>query len=160
VNIFATDPNPAISAIALDDKRLVKMVLETAQILSTAYPGITTYKPTHSNHPCVAWANADITNARWLIEHGFALAYEYSRRFCREHASRMPLLQLDLRLGQAAKQPTAFQNCARNAALNLDFTTISDTHAAYRAYLNARWALAAAAGKPPRWTNATAPRFQ
>lgn len=34
MNIFITDPAPTVSAIALDNRRLVKMVLETAQLLS------------------------------------------------------------------------------------------------------------------------------
>lgn len=36
MNIFVVDEDPAICAEYLDDKRVVKMVLETAQMLSTA----------------------------------------------------------------------------------------------------------------------------
>jgi len=58
VNIFITDISPLISAQSLDDKRVVKMVLESAQLLSSAifintgfiYSDI--YRPTHLHHPC------------------------------------------------------------------------------------------------------------
>jgi hypothetical protein len=36
MNIFVTSDCPKLSAQALDNKRVVKMVLETAQLLSTA----------------------------------------------------------------------------------------------------------------------------
>lgn len=60
-DIFVTDHCPRISAQALDNKRVVKMILETAQLLSTAifintnmaYDNI--YKPTHLKHPCTIW---------------------------------------------------------------------------------------------------------
>jgi hypothetical protein len=59
MNIFVTSTCPKISAQALDNKRVVKMVLETAQLLSTPifinnsdikYDNI--YKPTHVKHLC------------------------------------------------------------------------------------------------------------
>ena len=66
MNIFVTSNCPILSAQALDNKRVVKMVLETAQVLSTAifinsgitYDGI--YKPTHLKHSCTIWAAVNI----------------------------------------------------------------------------------------------------
>lgn len=53
MNIFVTDPNPKIAASHLDDLRLGKMCVETAQMLSVwAKPFDGIYKPTHINHPC------------------------------------------------------------------------------------------------------------
>lgn len=150
MNIFATDPDPSISARALDDSRLVKMTLETAQILSTAYGG--PYRPTHRNHPCVLWAANDLRNAKWLADHGKALAAEYKRRFGRVHGSQPVLYWASIEIPSDLPRPVSFHNSAANRALNLDFTHISDTHEAYRAYLNARWALAANTQRPPRWT--------
>ena len=37
MNLFTTSANPTISAIDLPDKLVVKMILETAQLLSTAH---------------------------------------------------------------------------------------------------------------------------
>lgn len=63
MNIFVTDISPIVSAQALDDKRVVKMILESAQLLSSAifinsqsiYNDI--YKPTHLKHPCTIWTS-------------------------------------------------------------------------------------------------------
>lgn len=96
MNIFVSDKCPIKSAQALDDRRLVKMVLETAQLLSTAvyhlgywHHGL--YKPTHSNHPCSLWARASKANFEWLGMHAIALANEYKFRYnlmFEEHKSK------------------------------------------------------------------------
>lgn len=90
MNIFAVDDNPMLAARALHDRHVVKMVLETAQVLCTVAHGLglpAAYKPTHKAHPCIVWAGSTHGNARWLVEHGMALCAEYTRRFGRVHAS-------------------------------------------------------------------------
>jgi len=83
MNIFILDTNPDIAASMQCDKHVVKMVLETAQILSTICGG--PYKPTHANHPCVQWAQANQTNFKWLRRHGLALSAEYTLRYGKIH---------------------------------------------------------------------------
>jgi len=61
MNIFVVSPDTMECAKALDDLRLNKMIIETAQLLSTAmrvqgYTGNDIYKSTHVNHPCAVWA--------------------------------------------------------------------------------------------------------
>ena len=68
------------------DKHVIKMVLETAQILSTISGG--PYRPTHPHHPCVLWAAASTGNYAWLVEHGLALCEEYTYRYGRTHKSQ------------------------------------------------------------------------
>ncbi len=85
MNIFASSPCPTQSALNLDDRRLVKMVLESAQLLSTIRGG--PYKPTHINHPSTLWAKEYPENTKWLYLHFLALAEEYRRRFNRTHKS-------------------------------------------------------------------------
>lgn len=92
MNIFATSSDPVKAAQYLDDRRLVKMVLETGQLLSGAlyklgYWKACLYKPTHLNHPCTIWARKSRGNFLWLVRHGQALAGEYEYRFLREHKS-------------------------------------------------------------------------
>lgn len=73
----------------LCDRHVVKMVLETAQMLSTveALRGRRGwYKPTHERHPCTLWAAGSDANHSWLVEHGHALALEYTERFGKYHA--------------------------------------------------------------------------
>ena len=68
MNIFVTSNCPKLSAQALDNKRVVKMVLENAQLLSTAifinsdiiYNRL--YKPTHLKHLCTIWAAESLAN--------------------------------------------------------------------------------------------------
>lgn len=90
MNIFVVDENPLVAAKALCDKHIVKMPLETAQILSTVsyLRGFSApYKPTHQRHPCVLWANQTLANWNWLVEHGIALCQEYSQRYKKTHKS-------------------------------------------------------------------------
>lgn len=90
MNIFVTDRDPYLAAQALDNRRLVKMVLETAQILSTVMWDTDDwgpYRPTHRNHPCTRWAGESLSNYAWLLEHFAALCTEYTHRYGRVHAS-------------------------------------------------------------------------
>ena len=56
MNIFVLSKNPQIAAHLHCDKHVVKMILETAQLLYSAHPVIPGgYKRTHVNHPCAVW---------------------------------------------------------------------------------------------------------
>ena len=93
MNIFALDNDPREAARMQCDKHVVKMVLESAQMLSTVHhihgskwvEGL--YRPTHRNHPCTLWAADNSANYRWLYDHFKALAREYFYRYDREHLS-------------------------------------------------------------------------
>ena len=89
MNIFVTDPDPVISAQTLCDKHVVKMVLESAQMLSTAWREPNDlrssefsskyadehelYKTAHPNHPCSIWVRQARENYKWLYRHFVAL---------------------------------------------------------------------------------------
>lgn len=94
MNIFLTSPDPRECAIALDDKRVVKMAVETAQLLATSlrHHGVedVSYKATHTMHPCSRWAARSRGNFLWLVEHGLELCAEYEFRYDRRrvHASK------------------------------------------------------------------------
>ena len=92
MQIIILDTNPIIAAQYQADKHCVKMVLETAQILSTIAGG--PYKPTHQKHPCVLWAGQNRTNFNWLCRHGLALAHEYTRRYGKRHKSQDVIEQI------------------------------------------------------------------
>jgi hypothetical protein len=92
MNIFVLDECPKMAAIQQVDKHVVKMTLETAQMLSTALrlngsecPDL--YRATHKNHPCTKWAKATRSNFLWLCEHGRSLAEEYTARYGKTHKS-------------------------------------------------------------------------
>ena len=89
MNIFVLSQNPILAAQMQCDKHVVKMILESAQILSTIqskYGVQTKYKPTHINHPCTKWAGSSQANYRWLVSHAKALCEEYTKRYNKVHA--------------------------------------------------------------------------
>lgn len=91
MNIFILHTNPTLAAKMLCDKHIVKMILETAQILCTVARtnGFEMkYKSTHQNHPCTLWAGETLGNWNWLIDHGIAMSKEYTARYNRRHASQ------------------------------------------------------------------------
>ena len=111
MNIFMVDLDPVVSAQSLVDKHCVKMILESAQLLSTAHrlldgrqaAGKTKtgrnvkrwilddaresvlYQATHVNHPSAVWCQQSIENYTWLVEHFFALGEEYTYRYNKKH---------------------------------------------------------------------------
>jgi hypothetical protein len=89
MNIFVLNLNPSIAAQDQCDKHVVKMVLETAQLLCSAYPdGVAPYKRTHYNHPCSIWTRECYENWTWLLDHGNALSREYSYRYGKRHKTQ------------------------------------------------------------------------
>ena len=93
MNIFVLDYNPTRAAKMQCDKHVVKMALETAQLLCTAFPGGTApYKLTHFNHPCAIWCRESLKNYNWLIDHGIALCDEYQHRYGKTHKSKEVIL--------------------------------------------------------------------
>ena len=94
MNIFFLDLDPLKAAQMICDKHVVKMPLESAQMLSTAHrvldnievlAGQPLYKATHKNHPSTKWARDSKENYMWLYEHFIALCNEYKKRYDREH---------------------------------------------------------------------------
>jgi hypothetical protein len=154
VNLFVTDLDPLCAARDLDDTRLRKMILETAQILCTH--GHTTgtpmpYKPTHTHHPVVlALSNPD--NYAWTVAYFHALHTEYQFRFGKSHASYVTVRPHVPDTAQPSRIPH-FANCARNASLGLNFSDVP-VPTSYRRYLCARWAMDP---RSPKWTNRTRP---
>ena len=96
MNIFAVEECAEAAARALPDKLIVKMPLESAQMLSTAHrllspenycEAYNIYKPAFVNHPCTIWARETHENYRWLLIHWITLCEEYYYRYARYHAS-------------------------------------------------------------------------
>jgi hypothetical protein len=88
VNIFVLDENPRLCAQQHIDKHVVKMPLETAQMLCTAIlvrGGEAVYKMAHKNHPCSIWARENRNNFLWLVELGWELCLEYQFRYGKVH---------------------------------------------------------------------------
>ena len=96
MNIFYLDRDPVIAAQMMCDKHVVKMILESAQMLSTAHRVLDgdeyanemgLYKLAHKNHPSTIWVRSSELNYRWLWEHYVALMDEYTYRYDKTHAT-------------------------------------------------------------------------
>jgi hypothetical protein len=93
VNIFVLSEDPVEAAQMQCDKHVVKMILESGQMLCAAHPpGSAPWKRTHYNHPCTVWARTSTGNYEWLAIHGLALCEEYTKRYGKRHKSEDTLL--------------------------------------------------------------------
>ena len=160
MNIFVTDSCPIQSARNLPDKHIVKMPLETCQMLaiifSDWYYGVgklyksdgTPYRTAHGafrNHPCTQWAAASQYNLAWLIRHGYALCDEYNQRYGKVHTCFDVIVQAERifhrsfshinSLSQASRRVVDF---TRAMPESIKFDTSIDTITAYKRYLNTK----------------------
>jgi len=93
VNIFYLHEDPVKAAKLQYNKHVVKMILESAQMLCTAHHEImgddadVPYKRAHVNHPSTIWARRSAQNYVWLYDHFVALAEEYKKRYGKDHLS-------------------------------------------------------------------------
>lgn len=114
MNIFIIDEQPEISAQMMCDKHVVKMILESCQLLSTAHhvldgdvievnTGKRRYKTsicttkdickaTMINHPCNIWTRETRSNYMWLWKHAKALCAEYTKRYGKIHVMEQMLM--------------------------------------------------------------------
>lgn len=145
MNIFVLDTNPVIAAQMQCNQHVVKMTLETAQILSTVAGG--PYMPTHAKHPCTLWAGANRTNYNWLVMHGLALAEEYTRRYGRQHKSQAVIALLANRGAALPIGITPFVQCMPDEFKD------KDPVVAYRKYYRSKAGFATWKTQPPYWWN-------
>jgi len=111
MNIFVVDQDPNRAAADLCDKHVVKMIVESAQMLSTAHrvlDGVQTTRttksgrtvkhwrhpeledvlclPTMVNHPCTRWVMESADNYHWLWLHTTELLRQYTVRYDKVHS--------------------------------------------------------------------------
>ena len=144
MNIFFLDKNPYVAAHKQCDNHVVKMVLETAQMLSTAarrHEKDLGYKSAYPNHPMTLWVGDNLHNYVWAVEHGKALAKEYTLRFGKVHKSESIINELDVFWGEPTQMTTP-PLCMPDEFKQDDFVK------AYKEYYKAKllsWKI------PPRW---------
>ena len=153
MNIFVTSPDPVESAQCLPDKHVVKMPLETCQMLSIVcsnkwghnYGDIhringeayKTEKGAFRNHPCTIWANESIINTWWLVAHGISLCAEYTHRYGKTHSCQLTLEYADIIFPKSAT-PTSFTRAMPD---EYKHDTSIDTFTAYKNYIRSKpWA--------------------
>jgi hypothetical protein len=94
MNIFFLDFDTQKCAQYHCDKHVVKMILETAQLLCGVHhmtPQVTPqvpYKLSHKNHPCAIWTRESLSNYLYLCDLGLELSKEYTYRYGKRHKSQ------------------------------------------------------------------------
>jgi len=119
MNIFFLHEDAVIAATMQCDKHVPKMLLETAQMLSTAHRVLdgtkiqrpsksgkrmvwywehpdpqldeVLYTPTHVNHPSSVWIRENSENYKWAFTHFVGLCVEFRFRFRKAHLSETKL---------------------------------------------------------------------
>lgn len=117
MNIFALHSSPELAAQYHCDKHCVKMIIEYAQLLSTAHRILDgteyvektknnrsikrwflddsretyLYKASHINHPSAIWARKNVSNYNWLYSLFSHLCDEYSHRYGKTHLTDIKL---------------------------------------------------------------------
>lgn len=122
MNLFVTSPSPQESAAYLDDRRLIKQILECNQVLSGNF----------RHHPITKWVQAADDNKVWTRAFLLACCREYTARFGKIHQYD------DLSIITYSTVPT-FYNLAENRTSGISFAHMSDTYEAYRLYLANKW---------------------
>lgn len=115
MNRFILSEDPHLAAIEHCDKHVVKMILEEAQMLSTAHRLLdgspvnsvsdsgrkvtryrlsdnreeVLYQATHANHPCAVWARESSENYLWAKTLFESLVLEYTYRYGKDHKTAM-----------------------------------------------------------------------
>ena len=119
MNIFYFDSDPFITAKQHCDKHVVKMIVEYAQLLSTAHRVLdgketiiktekgrrkkiwilededfndALYAATHVNHPSAKWVRDSYNNYEWLLNLLVFLSAEYTRRYGKIHKTSQEVL--------------------------------------------------------------------
>ena len=95
MNIFYLHECPDKAARLQYNKHVVKMILESAQMLCTAHHCYgdkwqkenVPYKQAHLNHPSTIWARRSKATYMWLYKHMMGLGYEYWLRYGKQHLS-------------------------------------------------------------------------
>ena len=112
MNIFVLDKDPAKAAMMMCDKHIPKMIIESAQMLSTVHrmldgtpikrrskSGKTMqtyytfgdirddlyYLAVHKYHPCTTWTAESLQNYNWHYYHFVSMAKEFKFRRGKEH---------------------------------------------------------------------------
>lgn len=94
MNIFVLDRDVRKCAQYHNDKHVVKMILESAQLLCGVHHMVeentdeVPYRLSHKNHPCSIWARENVSNYLWLCELGLELCKEYTHRYEKRHKSQ------------------------------------------------------------------------
>lgn len=158
MNIFYLHSDAKTCAEMHVDKHVVKMILEYAQLLSTAHRVLdgsehtvlsasgrkkkvwhlddattnsTIYSATHINHPSAKWARHSLANYQWLYTMWRHLMQEYTFRYGKHHSCEKLIDHLAHAPKNIAKN---LEFCAPWRAMPDEYKVPNDTILSYRNY--------------------------
>lgn len=153
MQIFATFQDPELCAKVLDDKRVCKMIVESAQIMSTVMhlynDSKAPYKKTHEHHPCVKWTFASPNNFGWLFKHFQFLIYQYDLRYQKTHSCWRLIKIFDTFL---IKQYSIIHGSRLMPFPNATIFKKDTVHNAYKRHLIRKWRTDK---RQPKWNKAS-----
>ena len=162
MNIFYLDNLPEIAAQMHCDKHVVKMIVESCQLLATAHHEhgngeSVTYKSTHKNHPSAIWTRGSAYQYNYVLTLAIELCKEYTKRYGKTHKCEQYLRS------ELAKPPLAIAGDLSWRAppqCMPDEYKHSDTVLAYRQYYQSKdpsWARTYYRGtrQQPSWMSAS-----
>ena len=156
MNVFVTTPCPNESAEVLPDKHIVKMPLETCQMLAVVYSKwyfnwgnellpkkdgtpYNTEKGAFRGHPCTIWAAESLVNTAWLIQHGMALLEEHTKRYGKVHSCQTAMNAaeevFEKKTGKTLLCHKEVKGFARAMPEEWKFDNTIDTFTAYKRYI-------------------------
>lgn len=174
MNIFYLDKNPKLCAEYHCDKHVVKMIVEYAQLMSTAHRlidgnvyiennkgrkikrwklndnrDILLYKASHINHPSAIWTRASSGNYTWLLSMWKFLLSEYTHRYGKKHKTS----ELEFALSRIPNNIVIKDMDQPPQAMPEDCKILGNSIAAYQQYYIKKKNTFA------RWTNREIPRW-
>lgn len=168
MNIFVLDRNPRKAAQLMCDKHVVKMIVETCQILSAVLDnnydpklnkygikpseqfGTAGYPKAHFKHPCTMWAMESEGNYKWLVSHLRGLCIAYSDRYNKVHSMESQLMIFDSQLQYLKfekKRLTEFVQAMPDKYKDKDVTKAYQNYYNMDKFTFAKWKN----GKVPTW---------
>jgi hypothetical protein len=175
MNIFYLDNDPKVCAEMHNDKHCIKMILEYAQLLSTAHrvlDGVLTtdrggksgrqrttyilsdnrdamlYRATHINHPSAIWCRQSYANYVWLSKLLTELCREYTYRYGKIHKVELSGLEEELMYPPMKLAPCTVPFTQPTPAMPDDVKVAGDSIASYKNYyINNKQHLASWQGK-------------
>ena len=140
MNIFLLDMLASLAAAYHCDKHCIKMILETTQLLYTAWwfgrddfplPKLDPcpwdpYRATHQNHPSAIWVRASDKHYRWLLDLGYALCKQYYHRYgkfhkCMVHLDRLQEMGPPPKVAKETYQPPLHKRATIGLPSGIDY---------------------------------------
>jgi hypothetical protein len=168
MNIFALHQSPQESARVHCDQHLHKMILESAQIVSTAFHlrkfSIThwLYRPAYPNHPCTIWTAASDNNMLWLLELATELETIREELNCPYHSSSnvIKFARDYMQEERSAANSFLAHDPALAMPIHIKMRSDIDSYEKYRTYYrwkNQQWTVLDK--RPMTWKNRPVPSF-